>query len=115
MENRFQHSLNGQSVQQADLNLLGETSALADDRVFAELFRMQPYDGATVRKGVLPFGHSASANAGLVVPNGATGSVLVNPLRAFVGSRTAVATSAKANWRDIRSALAVGSTTLGQV
>ncbi len=114
MENRYQHTLNGQSVLEEDLNLLGETSALADDRVFAELFRMTPYDGSTVRKGVLPSGHDTSGRMPLVAGNGATGSVLVNPFRAFIGSRAAVATDAKKNWRDVRSAISIGSTALGQ-
>lgn len=115
MEDRYQHTLNGQSVLQADLNVLGETSSLADDRVFAELFRMAPYDGSTVRKGVIPYAHQESGATPLVAPNGATGSVLVNPFRAVVGSRTAVSTHAKANWRDVRSAIAIGGSTLGQV
>ncbi|MDB4992597.1 MAG: hypothetical protein JWM74_29 [Myxococcaceae bacterium] len=114
MEKRYQHLTNGQSVLKDDLNVLGEASSLADDRVFAEMFRMQPYDGSTVRKGVLPYRHAASANAALVAANGASGSVLVNPFRAFVGTRTAVATDAKLNLRDVRSALSVGSTTLAQ-
>lgn len=113
MESQYIHSTNGQSVLQSDMNLLGETSGLADDRVFAELFRMQPYDGSTVRRAVLPYRHAASTTA-FIGPNGASGTVLVNPFRAFVGSRTAVASDAKKNWRDIRSAIGVGSTTLGQ-
>ena len=114
MENRYQHTVNGQSVLQGDLNGLAEVAALADDRLIAELFRLQPFDGATVRKGILTHRHAASGPAGLVATNGATGSVLVNPFRAVVGSRTAVATDAKMNWRDLRSAIAVGSTTLAQ-
>ena len=114
MEDRYQHTLNGQSVVQADLNLLGETSALADDRVFAELFRMQPYDGSTVRKGILPYAHRASGAAALVEPIGATGAVIINPFRAFVGSRTAAEDDAKKNWRDIRSAICVGENELPQ-
>lgn len=112
MENRYQHTLNGQSVLQADLNSLGEVSALADDRVLAELYRLTPYNGSTVQKGILTFSHQASGNTALVAPNGASGTVKVSPFRAFVGSRTAVATDAKKNWRDIRSAILVGTTTL---
>jgi hypothetical protein len=109
MEKRYQHTVNGQSVLTADLNVLGESSALADDRVFAELFRLAPYDGATISRGVLPYGSGA-----VVAAAGASGSVSVRPFRALVGSRTAVATDAKKNWRDIRSAIGVGTTTLAQ-
>ena len=45
MEDRYQHSENGRSVLQADLNAIGEASALADDRVFAELLRLLPFNG----------------------------------------------------------------------
>jgi len=114
VEERFQLLNNGQSVLQADFNTLGEVSGLADDRLLAELFRLQPYDGATVRRAILPYRHEGSGATGLVTTNGASGSVLVNPFRAMIGSRTAVATNAKKNWRDIRSAIGVGSTTLGQ-
>ncbi len=109
MEARYQHTVNGQSVLQADLNTLGEAASLADDRVFAELLRMTPYDGATVSRGILPYASGAT-----VAANGASGSVKVNPFRAFVGSRTAVASDAKKNWRDVRSAIVVGTATLEQ-
>lgn len=112
MENRFQHTINGQSVLQADLNVMGEAASLADDRVFAELFRMQPYDGSTVRKGILPAGHAGNAYAVNFLVRSNAGGARVNPFRAFVGTRTAVAGDPKKNWRDIRSAIAVGATTL---
>lgn len=110
----FQILQNGQSVLEADFDLLGLVSGLADDRVFAELLRLTPFDGSTVSRGIMPFGHASSARTALVAPNGASGSVLVEPFRAVIGSRTAVATDAKKNWRDIRSAIAVGTTTLAQ-
>lgn len=93
---------NGQQLQQDDVNLLGETAGLAQDHVFAELLRMTPYDGSTVSKGILP--PTASA---LIAPNGASGNVVVNAFRAFVGSRVAEATEALDNRQDIRSALSV--------
>lgn len=101
MERQYQMTAEGQQLLRQDLNLLGETSGLADDRVFAELLRMTPYDGSTVSRGILP------ATGTLVAGNGATGSVLVQPFRAFVGSRTAEATDARKNYRDIRSGLSV--------
>lgn len=114
MESEFQLTTNGQQVTQADLNNLGTVAALDGDRVFAELFRMVPFDGSTVSRGILPYGTETSANVALVAPNGASGNVTVSPFRAFIGSRTTVGTDAKANWRDIRCAVAVGTTTLAQ-
>lgn len=107
MENQFKLDYNGQQVQQQDFAGIGETSGLADDRVLAELLRLPPYTG-TVAKGILPYGY-AGATPGTVVPNGAAGSVLVNPFRAIVGARTAVGTDAQKAWRDIRSGLAVAA------
>lgn len=124
MEKRYQHTVNGQSVIEADLNVLGETSALADDRVFAELFRMTPDDTpltpglSGVARGILPFDfsrrESQSLGDGVVCPAGATGSVKVFPFRALIGSRTVVGTDALKNWRDIRSTVSVGTTTQEQ-
>lgn len=114
MEDRYQHTVNGQSVLQADLNTMGEAASIADDRVLAELLRMLPYNGSSPSRGILPFAYEGSGRTGTVAPNGATGAVLVNPFRAVIGPRTAVATDAKKNWRDTRSAIGVGSTTLAQ-
>lgn len=112
MEPKFFVQNNGQQVINSDLDLLGETSALADDRVLAELFRLKPYDGSTVSRGILTYGHQGSATTGLAAPNGASGSILVYPFRAIIGSRTAVASNAKANLRDVRSSISVGTSTL---
>lgn len=120
MESQYQHTVNGQEVQQADLNMMGEAGALADDRVLAELLRLAPYV-AGAAKAIVPF-HidgpdvaSWEPNATTVVGSGSADSkVRVNPFRAVVGSRTAIGTDAKKAWRDIRSGLAIGSTTLYQ-
>ncbi len=115
MEKQFQLVYNGQQIQQQDLNLLGELSGLADDRVFAELFRLAPFDGTTVARGILPTGHAGSLTTeSLINANGATGTVLVRPFRALVGSRVAASVEGRKNWRDIRSVLSVaeGSTAL---
>lgn len=117
MESQYQHTTNGQAVYEADLNLLGENGALADDRVFAELLRMTPLGidgGASVTKGVMPFKvnvHLGLAALPQCLVQAGTGGVTVHPFRAFVGSRAVVASGAKANWRDIRSAIMLGSTT----
>lgn len=115
-EPKLQLTADGQAVLQSDFNQLGLVSGLADDRVFAELLRMTPNTGS-VAKGVLPYGYAGASNPAFIVPNGASGSCLVNPFRAFVGSRTAAATDGKLSWRDIRSGLSVlaGSTALTQV
>jgi hypothetical protein len=114
MENQFKLDYNGQQVQQQDFAAIGESAGLSDDRVFAELFRMPPFDGTNISRGILPYAVDGAVKKALVSPNGASGSVLVNPFRAFLGSRTTVGTDAKKNWRDIRSAIGVGSSTLEQ-
>ncbi len=107
-EPQFQLVDNGQEVQQADFDLLGQTSGLADDRVLAEFLRFPPYTG-TVVKAIYPYGTSTSASAATVsAPGTASGSVLINPFRAIVGSRTAAATDALKSWRDVRSGVLVG-------
>lgn len=113
MEKTFKIDYNGQQIQKSDLELIGESAGLADDRVFAELMRLAPYTG-TVARGILAYGYRGSAGVGTVAPNGATGTVLVNPFRAIIGARTPAATDAKKAQRDIRSALVVaeGDTSL---
>ncbi len=112
MQKRFFITENGQSVQTDDADLLGETSALADDRVFAELFRLAPYAGS-VAKAILAHGHQGSGVYGLVAPGAALGEVDVRPFRAIIGSRAVEAAGAMENWQDARSALSVieGATT----
>lgn len=95
--------LAGREFQGNDVNRVGLSSGLADDRVLAELLRMVPYDGSTISKGVLPYGVAGSTPAGVIKPR--TGGIDIYPLRAIVGSRTAVATDSKKWWQDIRSAL----------
>lgn len=119
METQFIHAFAGQEVESADVNLLGETSALADDRVLAELVRLLPFGGLVPVKGVIPYGLNApagttpAAELAIVGKSGAgDASSHVRPFRAIVGSRTAAAVDPKAHWRDIRSAIHVGSSTL---
>jgi hypothetical protein len=104
LESTFQLALDGQAVQKSDLDTLGETAGLADDRVLASLFALAPLSGSTVSRGILPLTSSP-----LIAPNGATGSVKVNAFRAFVGSRTAEASDARENLRGIRSGLSVAA------
>jgi hypothetical protein len=121
--------VNGTEVQVADLALLGQTSGLADDRVFAELLRLSPYDANNstnpVYKGIMPFGfrpncQSDFSPSATVVPSGlGDGSIWIYPFRAVVGSRRASVVGASsspdsrlANWRDIRSGIFVGPTAL---
>ncbi len=105
----YQHQLDGQEVEQEDLNLIARTGGLADDRVLAELLRLTPGDGTNVAKAILPFAHQGS-NWGTVVPNGATATARVLPFRAIIGSRAAVATNPVDAWRDIRSAVYAATT-----
>ena len=122
MEPKAQITTNGQEFRQVDINRLGDTAALADDRTLAELLRFAPYTG-TVARAILPFAHGASARTGTVQPTViANGSVYVNPFRAVIGSRTAEGGAADANgrsasvksWQDIQSGIYTGSATSRQ-
>lgn len=126
MEKRNQFSYDGQELEQDDVQAIVDNGAFADDHVFAELLRMVPLapgGGDSPARGIMPWAWSGARDAAfplkssLIAPNGASGSVLVSPFRAFVGSRTLEAADALKNLRDIRSALSVasGSTTLTQV
>lgn len=112
MEDRTQLTVNGQELQQSDVNNLGKVSALADDRVLAEILRMAPYNG-TVARAVVPYGYKGNPSLlhGLVRPAGNSGAVCVNAFRAVVGSRANIATiGVKDNWRDIRTAIFTNAT-----
>lgn len=117
METKYQHTVNGQAVYEEDLNLLGTNAALADDRVLAELVRMQPF-GADVARGILPyridgFVSAPSLNKGQCTVEASTGGVIVHPFRAFIGTRTSAGVgTVKDNWRDIRSTIMVGASAL---
>ncbi len=122
MENKVQLLNNGQEVTTGDINQLGDAGAYADDRVLAELLRMAPYDG-TVVKGVLPYTEDTVSGSGtdtfandafatVTLSGSANGSVLIRPFRALIGARTAVGTDSKKSWRDVRSAIYLGSTTV---
>ncbi len=115
MGSQYQLEFDGQSVTQDDYNALAEVAALSDDKVFAELFRLTPYDG-TVARGIIPYAHASSSST-LIAPNGASGSIKVNPFRAIIGTRTAEGTDAALCWQDTRSAISVadGATTLATI
>lgn len=109
---------NGREWATADGTTAGDSGGRADDRVFAELFRMLPYDGSTVAKGVLPYAVSgASGLAEGVVQPGVPGArhLTISPIRCFVGSRVVAGTDGKKNWRDIRSCLSTPATALSQI
>ena len=114
-EPQFFASLTGTEFQLSDALLIGQVSGLADDRVFAELIRMRPFDGQ-YRKMILPYAWSfqdAFPAPGAVAPGAtvqrsgfANSSVVVYPFRAIVGSRTALNSGTELrNWRDIRSGI----------
>ena len=110
-EEQYVHSVNGEEVQQADINLMSSTGALADDHVLAELLRLVPYSGA-VAKAILPYAHQATTTA-TVSSGGATGGVVVSPFRAIAGTRdTAANIGPRANWNDVRSGIFTGPTAL---
>lgn len=118
---QFQITEDGQEVQAEDLNQLGQISGLAEDRAFAELFRLPLAFGGspTVSKAVIPFGvpgdvrydnnviGSGAVGLGTVSPSGASnGSIKVLPFRAIVGATADIAVDGMVQaWRDIRSGL----------
>lgn len=126
-------SVAGQELQRADVDNVGAVAGLMDDRVLAEFLRLTPYDGSNVYRTVVPydlvrplgFSYGASPNVATVVPSGsANGSIVINPFRVIVGSRNAANAAPSptnpaanyqadslANWRDVRSAVFVGSST----
>ncbi len=120
MEKQYQILNDGQELSEDDLESIGEQCGLADDRVFAEFLRMPVALSTQVARCVIPYTENSMVGdfrpyfhtLDIVRTNGASGKVRVNPIRAYVGSRTLVASDPKENWRDIRSAVLVGSTTL---
>jgi hypothetical protein len=131
MEQQFTITIDGQEVRSDDLNLLGQISGLADDKMFAELFRL-PGSGAP-SSGIYPIAKWIMPHLGWSVNNGtpfsagmpvqgnkdivavslvANATIAVLPFRAFVGSRTQYITDAKLNVYDIRSC--VHTVTSGQ-
>jgi hypothetical protein len=109
MERQYQHTVPGQEVQQVDLALLAE-AALADDRMFAELYRLLPYDSGAA-KGILRPGFHQSGDEVLypdIVTIGASAATIrVHPFRAVIGSR---ATGTDKTWlTDLRSGIWVGT------
>jgi len=114
METQFVLTQNGQEIEQSDLALIATAAAHADDHVLAELLRLPPYQNTgapVVARGVLPFGHDGTKTP-MIAPNGATGSVLVLPFRAVIGSRVDASVDAKRNWKDdVRSAVWLGGAT----
>lgn len=122
MERQVTLAANGQELQKTDVEMLGETSALADDRVLSELFKLMPNGGAQ-DKLVIPYGNRRWQDAetgvidstALVVGGKADGSVRVLPFRALIGPLTAVGTSPVESYRGIRSAVHVGTSTRHRV
>ena len=132
MEPTYDATVDGQEFQQADADLIGAVAGLADDRVLAEILRVAPYDGTTVYKAVLGYNFRAqgrvytalTTNPAIVQSTGsANGSLNIWPFRAVVGSRNApssppspnplaTTSNALANWRDIRSGIFCGSSSI---
>jgi hypothetical protein len=103
MEDRVVVYENGREVEADDIGLLGEVSALADDRVMAELFRLST---TGVAKGVLPYAMGGASPAkGIVEAAAGARTVAINPFRAVVGIRADADGDGKKMWRDIRSVI----------
>lgn len=108
MQKQYFVQNNGQEVQQSDLNLLGENSALADDRTLQGILRLFPYAGGVTAKAVVPVDF-----APLVSPAVGVGSVFVSPFLAVIGSRSDSAGDVLKNYQDIRSAWLLGGLPFG--
>lgn len=125
---------NGRELDSTDVQRLGQTAGLADDRVLAELLRMEINGVNPVTRGILPFaiegriggemggpsggaGTNSMANPGVIIPNNTGARALtVAPFRAIIGQRTGLSVDGKKEWQDIRSALSVtGQTTTYRV
>jgi hypothetical protein len=109
MQKQFQVTEVGQEVELSDLNKIAEEAALTEDRVFAELLRMQ-YFGTAASKGILPYGLRNedywTQSRGVLASTGITNaSVIISPFRALVGSRVSAGTDADAFRYGIRSAI----------
>jgi hypothetical protein len=111
MDRQYQHANDGQEVSQGDVNLLGEVSGLAGDRVHADLVQLRQSSGVGVvgaQKAVMPF-HSRAGSSGpfhgILGPSGsADASLRVYPFRAVVGPRTVSTGPSEDRVLDIRSA-----------
>lgn len=114
---RYVHTVDGQEVNEDDLNNMSDNAGLAQDHVLAELLRPAPYV-AGVTKFVMPWdvaGNGTDSAAATVVPSGAAdGKIKVMPCRIGLGSRDTVANIGEENWADARSGLALGSNPLAQ-
>ena len=77
-EKKYVHLLDGQEVEEDDLNGISENAALADDRVLAELVRVRPYNGTSPSRGIMPYGYLGAApnlsDRPLIRQNGASAS-----------------------------------------
>ncbi len=119
MESKFEFAANGQEIQQGDFEGIADNAALADDRALWEFFRTRE-GSPTPEKFIITYGTTTWKDPGdtvidsnaLVVGGKADGSVRVLPFRAVVGSRTLASSNAKESLRGMRSAYAVGTTTL---
>ena len=111
-EKQQQMLQNGQELQTSDVNRLGETSGLADDRVVADLLRLNLNLGAGVAKAILPYGWNNDITSTVQPTGGNDGTVLIAPFRADIGSRTTYAGGVTVDglkaWRDIRSVVFSG-------
>jgi len=103
MEDRFQHTLDGQEVNEIDINTIATEASLVDDYVLSELFRLgsasPPNRGITTSSSVIqdpPLGNA---------------SVFIAPLRAYIGPISAAnAVDAYKNARSVVAANPAGLT-----
>ena len=113
MEKRYNHTVNGQGVYEADLNAMGEAGALADDRILAELIKLG--HGATC---IIPTGHYVDGTYGMglcpgCVVHPAEGGIKISPFRALIGPTADYLVNPYEHWRGVRSRVYPGYLTKG--
>jgi hypothetical protein len=114
VESRLALTLNGQSVQVDDINLIATEAALADDRLLWELIRLQK-QSVSPQKAILTYGKSGWAkesglsSTALIQGNASDGSIRVMPFKALIASTDS--SSQQEMLRGMRSGYLVGSST----
>jgi hypothetical protein len=123
-DDRYIHTIEGQELQEADINQVAKTAALAEDYVLRELTRLFPNgDARTPDRGVLtwegtrPGGTYGERNPLVKTADPTTKTVTVAPFRLCLGSRQGAFTDtdgARDAMEDNRSGLALGATAVEQ-
>jgi hypothetical protein len=110
MQPKNQLTVNGQEVQQNDINAIAAAASAGDDQALLELLRPAPFVSGAPTKIVIPFGHSGDNVTATVVPG--TGAVLIEPFKVVIGTRDIYTNIGTKNWSDVRTQYFVGNQAL---